>query len=109
MTRHNRINGINHKAPPSLGGTQIHAHRDLQQIVQLPQPIVLAIPVPCRQHSVIPAMQTNFHHPHNLKFVAPSPTTTNLVAALILPTPSRFAMIGMMTMSGINQGIGDGD
>ena len=95
MTRHNRISGISHKTHPSLGGTQIYAHRDLQQIV-------LAILARCLQHSVIPAMQTNYHYPHDPKFVALSPTTTNLVAALILPTPSRFAMNGMMTMSGIS-------
>ena len=93
--RHNRINGINHKTHPSLDGIRSHAHSDLQQIV-------LAILARCLQHSVIPAMQTNCHHPHDLKFVAPSPTTANLVAAPILPTPSRFAMNGMMTMSGIN-------
>ena len=98
MMRHNRINGINHKTHPSLDGIRSHAHRDLQQI----QIIVLAIPAQCPQHSVIPAMQTNCHHPHDLKFVAPSPTTANLVAAPILPTPSRFAMNGMMTMSGIS-------
>ena len=96
MTRHNRISGISHKTQLSLDRTQIHAHSDLQQIV-------LAILARCLQHSVIPAMQTNYHHPHDLKFVAPSPTTANLVAAPILPTPSsRFAMNGMMTMSGIS-------
>ena len=102
MTHHNRINWINHKTHPSLDGTQIPAHRDLQQIVQILQPIVPVIPARCRQHRVIPAMQTNFHQPNDPKFVALSPTTTHLVAAPILPTPSRFAMNGMMTMSGIS-------
>ena len=98
MTHQSRINGINHKTHPSLDGIRSHAHRDLQQI----QIIVLAIPARSLQHRVILAMQINLHHLHKLKSVALSPTTTHLVAAPILPTPSRFAMNGMMTMSGIS-------
>ena len=88
--------GMTTKIPPRLVAREMPALKDRLDAARIPQIIDRS-----HQHSVIPAMLTIQHNVLTLGVL--HLITTPLVPPI--PTPSQFAMIGMMKMiNGINLG-----